>query len=222
MKKEDIYRIALICFNVDYDMIMPKAEGDDPSATAGKPNEVLLCDRFYRAAELFCVKAYDWSFMYKVKEYTDDDLVKELSSPDALDRYPMHVPDPVLGPLYAPPVYDFAYKEPSDMAKPLFVNGRYNSKIKRIGNILIFGDRNPRLTYISDAIDYNTDEAYPDDFFYMIAYRLAIEIQPNIQPDNNTVLAAISQKFQTVFQALRQAEMETTRQEIPPAYTFVV
>ena len=224
MKKEDVYRIALICFNVDYDKIMPKAEGDDPSAQEDKPNEVLLCDRFYRSAELFCIKSYDWSFLYKTRKYTTDDLIEVLSSPGAKDmpEYPERAPEIFLFDAWQPPVYDFAYEEPADMSKPLFVNGRFNTKIKRIGTTLIFGEKNPTLTYISNSINYNTDEAYPDDFFYMIAYKLAMEIQPNIQPDNNTVLATVTQRFQNTFQAMRQAEMETTRQEIPPAHMFVV
>ena len=56
----------------------------------------------------------------------------------------------------------------------------------------------------------------------MIAYKLAMEIQPNIQPDNNTILNTISQKMLTVFQALRTSEMESDRIKNPPTSFFVV
>ena len=221
MKKEDVYRIALICFNVDYDKIMPEeVEGQEPEL----PNEVLLCERFYRAAELFCIESYDWSFMHHLKRYEDKDLVKELSSPEVADGKDICYQPPLLHCHDFPclPEYDYAYEAPSDMAKPLFVNGSHNATIKRIGNTLIFNVKNPALVYIGNSIDYNHDEDYPDDFFYMIAYRLAMEIQPNIQADNNTILASITTRMQSAFQALRQADMTTTRIKTPPADFFVL
>ena len=211
MKKEDVYRKTLLCFNVNYDKIMnglklpsEGTEGTDETDAGGTehaelPNEVLLCEGFYRSAELFCVRSYDWSFLYKNVDYTGDDLIEEKSS-----------------------YCSFAYKQPEDMAKPLFVNGVYNSTIRRVGSVLYFDIKNPRLTYISDRIDYENDTDYPDDFFYMIAYKLAMEIQPNIQPDNNTILNTISQKMLTVFQALRTSEMESDRIKNPPTSFFVV
>ena len=214
MKKDEVYRIALLCFNVDLDKL-----GDKPEET----NEYKLCDAFYTAAESFCIDAYDWSFMYKLKKYTDDDLIADKSVIYDEPGYIYHE-DPFDGRCgFRKSIMSrYAYKAPSDMAKPLFVNGRYNETIEKAGNILRFNEKNPELTYISSAIDYNIDEAYPSGFFYMIAYKLAMEIQPNIAPESQVLLTAVTQKMQNLFQALRQAEMEMTRKEIPPAHTFVV
>ena len=68
MKKDEVYRRALLCFNVDLDKL-----GDKPEET----NEYKLCDTFYQAAESFCIKLYDWSFIYRLKKYEDTDLIEE-------------------------------------------------------------------------------------------------------------------------------------------------
>lgn len=214
MKKDEVYRRALLCFNVDLDKL-----GDKPEET----NEYKLCDTFYQAAESFCIKLYDWSFMYRRKKYEDTDLIEEESIIN--DDIPEYVYQEDLDHGHRGFMRirssRYAYTAPSDMAKPLFVNGRYNATIERIGNTLRFAEKNPELIYISSYVDYNTDEAYPADFFNLIAYKLAMEIQPNIAPENQILLTAASNKMQNVFQAMRQAEMEMTRKETPPAHEFV-
>ena len=214
MKKDEVYRIALLCFNTDLDKL-----GDNPEET----NEYKLCETFYAAAEAFCIDAYDWSFMYRQKKFEDSDLIAEKSI--IYDDIPEYVyeddlPSGRRGFLKVRSSL-YAYKAPSDMAKPMFVNGKFNATIERIGNILRFKEKNPELIYIASSVDYNKDEEYPTKFFYMIAYKLATEIQPNIAPENQVMLTAATQKMQTVFQAMRQSEMEMTRKETPPAHSFV-
>ena len=191
MTKQDIYRIALAVFNIDIDELTLEATEDKP-----KSKEIMFCDTYYRNAEISCAKIYDWSFLYSFKQYTEDDLYAPLSD----DCH-------------------FAYPVPGNYAAPMFVNGSYNHEIRRIGAYLIFTEENPGLTFIVDKLDFD-NWIYPDDYGYLVAYKLAMEIWGNVAPDSGAYDQA-AQKYALCLQQLRNAEIKEKRKKNPSPKSFV-
>lgn len=191
MTKYDIYGIALGCFNMNINEYILEPTEDKPQS-----REIMFCDMFYRDAEISCAKVYDWSFLYDVRQYTDPDLYEPLSGCD-----------------------EYAYPVPDNFASPIFVNGEYNADIRRIGSYLIFRKKNPVLTYVIDHLDFD-NWIYPDDYGYFVAYKLAMEIQPNVAPDTK-MLETVVQKYGLVMQQLRNSEIKAKRKKNPSPISFV-
>lgn len=191
MTKLDIYGIALAVFNLDISEMNTEATEDKPIS-----KEIFFCDKFYRNAEISCSKVYDWSFLYSFKQYTEDDLYVPLSKDG-----------------------EYAYPLPANFAAPIFVNGEYNDNVRRVGGYLIFTTENPDLTYVVDKLDFD-NWIYPDDYGYLVAYKLAMEIWGNVAPDSKAYEQAV-QKYGLVLQQLRNAEIKIKRKKNPSPMQFV-
>lgn len=191
MTKYDIYGIALSVFNLKIDEMTLEATEDKPQS-----REIYFCDMFYRDAELSCAKIYDWTFLYKVHQFTDKELFEDLSGE-----------------------CQYAYKQPDDMASLMFVNGSYNSYIKHIGQYLVFSRPCPSITYTADRVDFE-NWAYPDDFAYLIGYKLALEICDNVAPDSKKHDTAL-ERYGMVLQQLRNSEIKMKRKKHPDPLFFV-
>lgn len=191
MTKLDIYGIALAVFNLDISEMNTEATEDKPIS-----KEIFFCDKFYRNAEISCAKVYDWSFLYSFKQYTEDDLYVPLSKDG-----------------------EYAYPLPANFAAPIFVNGEYNDNVRRVGGYLIFTTENPGLTYVVDKLDFD-NWIYPDDYGYLVAYKLAMEIWGNVAPDSKAYEQAV-QKYGLVLQQLRNAEIKIKRKKNPSPMQFV-
>ena len=191
MTKLDIYGIALAVFNLDISEMNTEATEDKPIS-----KEIFFCDKFYRNAEISCSKVYDWSFLYSFKQYTEDDLYVPLSKDG-----------------------EYAYPLPVNFAAPIFVNGEYNDNVRRVGGYLIFTTENPGLTYVVDKLDFD-NWIYPDDYGYLVAYKLAMEIWGNVAPDSKAYEQAV-QKYGLVLQQLRNAEIKIKRKKNPSPMQFV-
>lgn len=63
MTKEEIFKIALLCFNVSYDKV-----GEDSQ-------EAEYCRSFLRSAELSCAQMHEWTFLQKTKKYEDSEKI---------------------------------------------------------------------------------------------------------------------------------------------------
>lgn len=195
MTKQDIFRIALDCFNINIEELV--IEPDEEHAEVSP--QIRYCETFYRNAEISCSKLFEWSFLYNFRQYEDKDLYEPLSDPACCN---------------------FAYPVPENFSSPIFVNGIYNQNIKRLGAYLIFTVKNPSLTYIIDKLDFD-NWIYPDDYGYLVAYKLAMEIQPNVAPDTN-MLSGVMQKYGLVYTQLKTAEVKVTRNKNPSPSIFVV
>lgn len=160
--------------------------------------EVGYCNNYLRAAELFCARTYAWSFLQKRYRFTDTDKLTR---------------DPFDGLCYC-------YKSPSDIVKVLFINGEHNEDFRIIGNEFYCRYDNPEVTYVSGAVDYN-GFPYPDDYGYLIAYRLAVEIAQFIVPDNASVANQIQQKFLLIAQTMQRSEKDMQRKRNPSPRKFV-
>ena len=193
MTKQDIYRIALDCFNINIDELVTEKDEAHPEVSP----QIRYCDSFYRNAEISCSKLFEWSFLYAVRKYEDKDL------------YPLYNDGK-----------RFAYPVPDNFSYPVFVNGKYNQNISRVGKYLVFTVPNPELIYVVDKIDFD-NWAYPDDYGYLLAYKLAMEIQPNVAPDTN-MLNGVMQKYGLVYNQLKTSEVKETRKKNPPPSLFVV
>ena len=192
MTKKDIYRIALATFNIDIDKLIVEKDDEHPEVS----KEIMFCDAFYRNAECSCAKVYNWTFLYSMRKYEEKDLYEPYSSDHA-----------------------FAYPVPDDFGAAMYVNGKYNSDIQRIGAYLIFKVKNPEFIYITDRLDFD-NWSYPDDYGYLVAYKLAMEICGNVAPDSNSYNNAM-QKYGLVLQQLRNAEIKSKRRKNPSEWTFV-
>lgn len=191
MTKLDIYGIALAVFNIDIRDLTTEDTEDKK-----KSNEIYFCDKYYRNAEISCAKVYDWSFLYNFRQYTEQDLYKPLS---------------ING--------EFAYPVPDNFASPIFVNGEYNDNIRRLGAYLIFTTENPGLTFVIDRLDFE-NWMYPDDYGYLVAYKLAMEICQNVAPDSKAYEQAV-QKYGLALQQLRNSEIKIKRKKNPSPMSFV-
>ena len=192
MTQYDIFRIALDCFNIRIEELITEPDETHPDVSP----EIRFCNDFYRNAEISCAKIYDWSFLYCFRQYTEDDLYEPLS----MDG-------------------EYAYPVPENFAAPMFVNGKYNANIRRLGAYIIFSEPNPAFTYITDKLDFD-NWIYPEDYGYLVAYKLAMEIQPNVAPDSN-MYNSVVQKYGLVLQQLRNAEIKIKRKKNPSPLKFV-
>lgn len=186
MTKEDIFRITLACFNQSYDKIGEEAL------------EVSFCNSFLRSAELFCARAYAWSFLQKRVQFTDD---------DKLDEEPFNE-------------LKFVYTLPSDCVQVSYLNSERNVNFKVLGKNFFTDIENPELTYISGEVDYDTFP-YPDDYGYLLAYRLAMEIAQFIAPESSTTTNQIQQKFLLSAQTLQASEKDMQRKKNPSPLKYV-
>ena len=186
MKKEDIFRIALSCFNMSYDKI-----GAD-SVEAG------YCDNYLRAAELFCARSYAWSFLQKRHRFKEEDRVS----------------NPPFGCLR------FCYKAPDDIVKVVFINAEHNETFRIIGSDFYTDMCEPEITYVSGDVDYDVFP-YPDDYGYMIAYRLAIETAQFIVPDNVSIARQVESKYLLIYQMLQRSETDMQRRRNPSPHRYV-
>lgn len=187
MTRKDVISIALSCFNISYEKI-----GSDS-------DEVGRCEQFLRSAESNCARYYDWSFLQKMKTYTDAELIK--------DEHFRNM--------------RFCYEKPSDMVKVLFVNDRYNSNVYVIGSRIYTELPNPTITYVSDSIDYDK-WSYPDLYGYLIGYMLASLLVNILRPDDSTIAQKISSMFNLTYQSLLQADMGSGRKRNPPRDRFII
>lgn len=197
MTKKDIYGIALACFNLNINDYTMEATEDKPQS-----KEIFFCDMYYRNAEMSSAELYDWSFLYKVKEYTDDDLYEPLTGNG-----------------------DYAYKQPDGFSYAVFLSGEridgasYNESVRRVGQYLIFRKQNPSLTYICNQLDFD-NWSYPDEYGYLVAYKLAMEIWGNVAPDSKLYETAVT-KYGLTQQSLMNAEIKNNRKRTPPPEAFV-
>lgn len=203
MDKNTIFRITLRCFNMDYDKIYPK----DQREAGNMPEEVRILNDFLRSAILFCVRTYKWSFLLKTVRMSDYDRV--------YDDEDMTIPATFKGKPYA-------YKRPSDMASIYYINGIYNQDFDIAGTAIYFAVPNPDVTYISTAVDLDDfSDKYPDDFGYLIAYRLGLETHQYIAPNDTNAASLLTQNFQMVFQSLTSTERMSMRKANPNQSAFV-
>lgn len=186
MKKEDVFRIALKCFNMSYDKI-----GADSV-------EASYCEDFLRSAELFCARTYKWSFLQKRLKYEEADRIDE--APFRNMKY--------------------CYRAPDDIVQMVFINCEYNSDFQIIGRKLYTRECDPEITYLSGEVDYDSFP-YPDDYGYMLAYRLAMEISQYIAPDNSVASENAQQKFLLCAQVLQNSEVDMQRKRNPHPSQFV-
>ena len=192
MTQYDIFAIALDTYGTKIETLVTEVDDEHPEVS----NEIRYCQRYYRDAEISCSELYEWSFLYKMHKYTSDELYKDYSD----DRH-------------------FAYPVPEDFSYPVFVNDRYNSNIRRIGKYLVFDNENPELIYVSSKLDFENWD-YPDNYGYLVAYRLAMEIFQNVCPDSNQYQYAV-QKYGLVLQTLKNAEIKSNRKKNPSSWMFV-
>ena len=203
MDKDAIFRIALRCFNMDYDKIYP----EDQREAGNIPEEVKILNDFLRSAILFCVRTYKWSFLLKTKRFTEDDRIYE----DEDKKIPASFKGK-----------SFAYKKPSDMASIYYINGIYNQDFDIAGMSIFFALQNPEIAYISTAVDLDDfSEKYPDDFGYLIAYRLGLETHQYLAPNDTNAASLLTQNFQMVFQSLTSTERMSMRKANPNQSAFV-
>lgn len=63
MTRENIYRMALLYFNISYDEMEPTSK------------ERLFCEQFMDSAEEFCISQENWNFLMKRHDFSDDERV---------------------------------------------------------------------------------------------------------------------------------------------------
>lgn len=204
MNKDTIFRIALRCFNMDYDRIYPEAQREDGII----PEEVKILDDFLRSATLFCIRTYKWSFLLASKKYTESD--REYEDEEKT------VPKSFKGKF-------FSYPKPVDLGTIYYINGIYNQDFDIAGKSIYFSVENPEIAYISTTVDFEKfSELYPDDFGYLIAYRLGLETCQYIAPNDTQASNLLSQNFQMVFQSLSNTERMSMRKANPSPSAFVI
>ena len=191
MTQLDIFGKALAAYNIKISELSTEETEDHPMSP-----QVWICHEFWENVELSCAEIYDWSFLYAVRKYEDKDLNEELSYNG---RY--------------------AYPVPEGFATAIFVNDEYNANVRRIGRYLVFTERNPILTYVDYRIDFN-DWRYPNDYGYLLAYKLAMEIFPNVATDS-AMYQGVVNKYGLVIQQLRNAEIKLKRKKNPSPFVFV-
>lgn len=165
--------------------------GDD-SVEAG------YCLNYIRSAELFCARSYTWSFLQKRYRFQDSDFVES----EPFDK------------LW------FCYKVPKDLIKVVFVNSNFNEDFRIIGTNFYTDKDKPEITYVSGEIDYESFP-YPDDFGYMIAYRLAIEVAQFIVPNNVSISEQVQSKYMLIYQMLQKSEKDMQRRQNPSPKKYV-
>lgn len=200
MNKDTIYRIALRCFNIDYDKIYPIESRN----TGEKPVEVKYLDDFQRSAILFCARVHRWSFLMKNYTFGKEDRIDDIGSSHGIDGMP------------------YCYKKPSDIIEIYYINGSYNNSFTIIGDRIYFSIENPTITYTTSDIVLDDFDMYPDDFGYLVAYRLGIEICQYISPNDTAVANMLSGNFQIVFQSLSNTESRSFRKKNPNKDWFVI
>lgn len=203
MNKDTIFRIALRCFNMDYDRIYP----EEQRGAGTIPQEVKILEDFLRSATLFCIRTYKWSFLLTSKKYTESERVYE----DAEKTTPKSFKGKA-----------YAYPKPSDLGSIYYINGFYNKDFDIAGKNIFFDTENPEIAYISTDVDYSRfSELYPDDFGYLIAYRLGLETYQYLAPNDTNAANLLSQNFQMVFQSLTATERMSMRKANPSPSAFV-
>lgn len=204
MSKDTIFRIALRCFNMDYDRIYTEEQRE----AGTMPEEVKILEDFLRSATLFCIRTYKWSFLLTSKRYTEDE--REWEDEEKTE------PKTFKGKF-------FSYPKPADLGTIYYINGIYNQDFDIAGKSIYFSVENPEIAYISTTVDFeNFSTLYPDDFGYLIAYRLGLETCQYIAPNDTQASSLLSQNFQMVFQSLTATERMSMRKANPSPSAFVI
>lgn len=154
--KEQIFAIALNCFNIDYDRIKNNSDSI----------EIKYCENFLDSAVSFCSTVKPWSFLIEEETFTEVDLVGGESFRGL--HYGYNLPDDFGYPLYINGKHDSTYAIRQDM-----IFFPYNTV-----NVL---DYIPNTIYL-DTTSFQPPVMYK----YFIAYRLAYEISQFIAPNGGS------------------------------------
>lgn len=204
--------------------------------------EVSLFNTYRRLGIIQACRLAKWTFLMKSRQYYENECLKETDADGAVQYYSdkectrklylsgaSYYTDSACTVEYVSAVkyaknmsykgFGYGFVLPSSASwqfiRPVYINGKYDIGFAIMGNMIFCNLPDPRIDFIS------TDTTYaPDDFWFVVAYRIAMEICRFLDP-NGKALDNIKTNLTLTLQTLLDCDNDNSRRQNPDPAVFV-
>jgi len=180
MTKLELYNLALSLLDLEI------------SSLDENTKERRLLDLNYDKVVQLVLKAWDFPFLIKKYEFSEDDMTDEVYK------------------------YQFGYNLPSDFGYALQINGSKDYPYSIRFGLLWTNLADPVLEYMPNELEMSNGQyTAPSDFLSLVAYQLALHVAPMLDPESQAMGNA-AQLYQLTLQSM--IENETRSNDRPLRY----